>query len=116
MTRDSVLECASPLALFERSIRAGNFPRGFAEMGYARANYKSVPMKNLSIRNQLGGTVQQIVRGPVVCEVIVNTAAGTLASVITTRSVRDLNLKKGDKVFVMIKATEVSIQKNMTVH
>lgn len=68
-------------------------------------------MKNLSIRNQLAGTVQEIVRGPVVSEVVVKTPAGTLASVITTRSVRDLKLKKGDHVFVMVKATEASIQR-----
>jgi molybdopterin-binding protein len=68
-------------------------------------------MKKLSIRNQLAGTVQKIVRGPVVSEVIVKTAAGTLASVITTRSVRDMKLKAGDDVFVMVKATEASIQK-----
>jgi molybdopterin-binding protein len=74
-------------------------------------NYILKLMKNLSIRNQLSGTVQEIVRGPVVSEVIVKTAAGTLASVITTRSVRDLKLKKGDAVFVMVKATEASIQK-----
>ena len=69
-------------------------------------------MKHLSIRNQLAGKIQEIVRGPVVSEVVVKTAAGTLASVITTRSVRDLKLKKGDEVFVMVKATEASIQKN----
>ena len=68
-------------------------------------------MKKLSIRNQLAGTVQTIIRGQVVSEVVVKTAAGTLASVITTRSVRDMKLKKGDKVFVMVKATEASIQK-----
>lgn len=68
-------------------------------------------MKKLSIRNQLAGKVKTIVRSPVVCEVVVETAAGTLASVITTRSVRDLNLKKGDKVFVMVKATEAFIKK-----
>jgi len=68
-------------------------------------------MKKLSIRNQLSGTVREIVRGPVVSEVVVETAAGTLASVIKTRSVRDLKLKKGDAVFVMVKATEASIQK-----
>jgi molybdopterin-binding protein len=68
-------------------------------------------MKKFSIRNQLAGTVQEIVRGPVVSEVVVKTAAGTLASVITTRSVRDLKLKKGDAVNVMVKATEASIQK-----
>ena len=68
-------------------------------------------MKKLSIRNQLAGTVHEIVRGPVVSEVVVETAAGTLAAVITTRSVRDMKLKKGDAVFVMVKATEASIQK-----
>jgi len=68
-------------------------------------------MKKLSIRNQLAGTVQKIVRGPVVSEIIVETAAGILASVITTRSVRDMKFKQGDAVFVMVKATEASIQK-----
>jgi sulfonate transport system ATP-binding protein len=69
------------------------------------------PMKKLSIRNQLAGKIKEIVKGPVVSEIVVKTAAGTLASVITTRSVRDLKLKKGDAVFVMIKATEASIQR-----
>ena len=68
-------------------------------------------MKKRSIRNQLAGTVQAITKGPVVSEVIVETAAGTIASVVTTRSVRDLKLKRGDKVAVMVKATEASIQK-----
>jgi len=68
-------------------------------------------MKNLSIRNQLAGAIQEIVRGPVVCEVVVNTAAGTLASIITTHSVKSLKLKKGDRVYVMVKATEASIQR-----
>jgi molybdopterin-binding protein len=68
-------------------------------------------MKKLSIRNRLEGKVKEIVHGPVVSEVVVKTKAGTLASVITSRSVKDMNLKKGDRVFVMIKATEASIQK-----
>jgi molybdopterin-binding protein len=68
-------------------------------------------MNKLSIRNQLAGTVVQIIRGPVVSEVVVKTAAGTLASVITTRSVREMKLKKRDVVFVLVKATEASIQK-----
>ena len=68
-------------------------------------------MKKLSIRNQLKGKVKEIVHGPVVSEVVVKTAAGTLASVITSRSVKDMKLKKGDRVFAMIKATEASILK-----
>ena len=68
-------------------------------------------MKKLSIRSQLEGKVKEIVHGPVVSEIVVKTAAGTLASVITSRSVKDMKLKKGDRVFVMIKATEASILK-----
>jgi molybdopterin-binding protein len=69
-------------------------------------------MKNLSIRNQLAGEIESILLGPVVSEVVVKTKAGTLASVITTRSVKDMGLKEGDAVFVMVKATEASIQKH----
>jgi molybdopterin-binding protein len=69
-------------------------------------------MKKLSIRNQLEGKVKDIVHGPVVSEIIVKTKAGTLASVITSRSVKEMKLKKGDNVFVMIKATEASIKKD----
>ena len=68
-------------------------------------------MKTLSIRNRLAGTVEQIVNGPVVSEIVVATAAGTLSSVITTRSVKEMKLKKGDQVFVIVKATEASILK-----
>ena len=67
--------------------------------------------EKLSIRNQLEGKVKEIVHGPVVSEIVVKTKAGTLASVITSRSVKEMKLKKGDRVFVMIKATEASIQK-----
>jgi molybdopterin-binding protein len=34
-----------------------------------------------------------------------------VASVITTRSVEDMKLKAGDKVFVLIKATNVSLRR-----
>jgi molybdopterin-binding protein len=69
-------------------------------------------MKKLSIRNQLEGKIKDIVHGPVVSEVVVETKAGTLASVITSRSVEEMNLKAGDRVYVMIKATEAWIQKD----
>jgi molybdopterin-binding protein len=68
-------------------------------------------MKKLSIRHPLAGTGREIARGPVVSEAIVKSATGTLASVITTRSVRNRKPRKGDAVFVIMKATEASIQK-----
>ena len=62
-----------------------------------------------SIRNQLPGTVKSIVSDRVLSEVIVETSIGEVASVITTRSVEEMKLKPEDKVFVLIKATNVSL-------
>lgn len=64
-----------------------------------------------SIRNQLSGTVKSIVSDTVASEVIIETAAGEIASIVTTRSVEEMELKVGDKAFALIKATNVSIRK-----
>ena len=44
-------------------------------------------------------------------EVVIRTAAGIVTSIITTGSVERMNLKEGDKVFAVIKATAVSVDK-----
>jgi molybdopterin-binding protein len=44
-------------------------------------------------------------------EIVVNVDAGTVAAVITDSSREHLNLKEGDHVTVVIKATEVMIAK-----
>ena len=44
-------------------------------------------------------------------EVIVETSIGEVASVITTRSVQEMKLKGGDKVFALVKATNVSLRR-----
>jgi molybdopterin-binding protein len=64
-----------------------------------------------SIRNRLAGTIEKIVSEKVVSEVMIRTAAGNVTSIITTGSVERMNLKEGDNVFAIIKATEVSIEK-----
>jgi molybdopterin-binding protein len=65
-----------------------------------------------TIRNQLKGTVKSIVSDKILSEVNVETAAGVVASVVTTASLKALKLKKGDVVSVLVKATNVSIAKN----
>ncbi len=65
-----------------------------------------------SIRNRLAGTIEEIVSDKVVSEVVIRTAAGTVTSIITTGSVERMNLKQGDRVFAIIKATEVSVEKD----
>ena len=64
-----------------------------------------------SIRNRLPGRIGKIVSDKVVSEVVINTAAGDVACIITTGSVQRMNLKEGDSVFAVIKATEVSVEK-----
>ena len=63
------------------------------------------------IRNRLPGTIEKIVSDKVVSEVVIRTTAGTVTSIITTGSVERMNLKEGDAVFAVIKATEVSVEK-----
>ena len=64
-----------------------------------------------SIRNRLPGKIEKIVSDKVVSEVVIKTAAGVVTSIITTGSVKRMNLKEGDAVFAIIKATEMSAEK-----
>jgi molybdate transport system regulatory protein len=64
-----------------------------------------------SIRNRLPGTIEKIVSDKVVSEVLIRTAVGSVTSIITTGSVKRMDLKEGDTVFAIIKATEVSVEK-----
>jgi molybdate transport system regulatory protein len=64
-----------------------------------------------SIRNRLPGIIEKIVSDKVVSEIVIRTAAGNVASIITTGSVKRMDLKEGDTVFAIIKATEVSVEK-----
>ncbi|MCK5236017.1 MAG: TOBE domain-containing protein [Deltaproteobacteria bacterium] len=65
----------------------------------------------LSGRNQLPGEIIEIKRGDVVCEVVIQSGENQIAGVITTTSVDSLELKIGDTVTALIKATEVSFIK-----
>jgi molybdopterin-binding protein len=60
-------------------------------------------------RNQFKGKIKEIITGPVVSEVDVETSAGIVTSVITTRSVHQLGLEVGKEVIALVKATEVSL-------
>jgi molybdopterin-binding protein len=68
-------------------------------------------IQSINVRNQLKGTIQEIIKGDVVSEVDVVTASGIFTSVITTRSVFDLDLQVGSQVIVLIKSTDVSLAK-----
>jgi len=65
----------------------------------------------INVRNQFKGKVKAIIEGSVVSEVDVETPAGIVTSVITTRSIDELQLKVGSDVVALVKSTEVSIAK-----
>ena len=65
----------------------------------------------INVRNQFKGKIKEIIRGDVLSEIDVETPAGIVTSVITTRSVDALELKPGSEVVALVKATEVSLAK-----
>ena len=65
----------------------------------------------LSARNQLEGKVVEVHLGDIMAHVVVRIGKNHVESVITRRSAEDLALKKGDTVLVVIKSTEVMLQK-----
>lgn len=59
-------------------------------------------------RNQLVGTVTAIKKGSLMCQVTVRIAGGaTVSSVMTLDSLKELGIKKGSEVKVLIKAVNV---------
>jgi len=65
----------------------------------------------INARNQFKGRVKDIVPGPVVSEVVVETPFGEVVSVITSRSIKELDLRVGSEVVALVKSTEVSLAK-----
>lgn len=66
----------------------------------------------LSARNQLEGIVEDVQVGSIMAHVTVRVGSNLVESVITRRSAEEMKLKKGDKVKVVIKSTEVMLLKD----
>ena len=59
-------------------------------------------------RNQIVGKVKAIKKGGLMCQVQLDIpAASVMSSVMTLDSLKELGLKKGDKVRVIVKAVNV---------
>ena len=66
----------------------------------------------ISARNNIKGKVVDIKEGAVMAKVTIDIGNGnSITSVITSDSVKELELKKGDEVVAIIKSTEVMIGK-----
>lgn len=65
----------------------------------------------INARNQFKGHIREIIKGSFVSEVDIETPFGIVTSVITTRSLNQLDLSIGSEVLALVKATEVAIAK-----
>ena len=66
----------------------------------------------ISARNQLEGKVASVKLGDIMAHVVVKIGKSQIDSVITRASAEELGLNKGDTVRVVIKSTEVMLQKD----
>jgi len=66
----------------------------------------------LSARNQLKGKIVDVTKGATTSHVRIDVGQGTIiTSSITNEAVADLDLKKGDDAWAVIKASDVMIGK-----
>ena len=65
----------------------------------------------LSARNQFKGTIKSIKVGTVMAEVVVAAGGLEFVAAITRGSAEGMNLKVGDEVAAVVKATEVMVAK-----
>jgi molybdopterin-binding protein len=66
----------------------------------------------ISARNMINGIVEKVEEGIITASVKIKIDKPvTITAVITKESVKDLNIKAGDKVKAIIKSTEVMVGK-----
>jgi molybdopterin-binding protein len=64
----------------------------------------------ISARNQIAGTVTEIVKGATTSHVRIDVGGGTTVTAsITNEAVDELKLKKGQKAHAVIKASDVMV-------
>jgi molybdate transport system regulatory protein len=72
--------------------------------------WENVSLK-LSARNQLPGKVLEVEKGELVCKIKIKIEPSIITSVITEEAVEKLDIKPGDRIYAVIKSTEVMVAK-----
>jgi molybdate transport system regulatory protein len=73
--------------------------------------WEAVGLK-ISARNKLKGVVKKVEKGDIISKVKMEISApATITALISTEAVEDLNIKTGDNIEAVIKATEVMVAK-----
>jgi molybdopterin-binding protein len=69
----------------------------------------------ISYSNQIKANIENIEIGQLLCSINLRTSTTSFESIITAKSAKRLNLKQGDEVTALIKASEISISKVLDV-
>jgi len=67
---------------------------------------------SISARNQLKGKITEVISGDVMTHLTIRVGQNLIESVITSKSAKEMKLKKGDSVVAVVKATEVMVSKD----
>ena len=67
---------------------------------------------SISARNHLKGKITDLKLGDVMAHVTIKVGQNVIESVITRQSAEEMDLKKGDTVTAVVKATEVMVSKD----
>ena len=67
---------------------------------------------SISARNHLRGKITDLKLGDVMAHITIKVGQNIIESVITRQSAEEMNLKKGDTVTAVVKATEVMVSKD----
>jgi molybdate transport system regulatory protein len=68
----------------------------------------------LSARNQLPGKVLDVEKSGLVCKIKIEIEPSIITSVITEEAVEKLDIKPGDRIYAVIKSTEVMVAKDVS--
>jgi len=63
----------------------------------------------ISLRNRFAATVKSVRSGVILSEVVLNYRGQSMSSIITTRSIKRLDIKPGDEVEALVKANELTL-------
>ena len=65
----------------------------------------------ISARNRLVGKIEELQIGDIMAHVVVSVGEHVVESVISRRSVEEMNLQIGDTVAIVVQSTDVMLQK-----
>ena len=68
----------------------------------------------LSARNKLPGKVLEVEKDGLVCKIKIEVEPSTITSVVTEEAVNTLDIKPGDRIYAVIKSTEVMVAKTIS--